>query len=408
MLRMVTRGMPCLDYFSWFLVTIRNEKCGSNIVDMWDTSHPANTLNGSCMEYYNNTHGCAQPGTNGGYTVGPEDLYEEHKFVARVLSIIENHDPATPLFLNYDSHICHSPLQVPQEFFDKFGFINSSDVPDWDFHRHLYAAMVNYVDTAVGTIIEALKAKGMWENTLWVFQSDNGGPSFTGDNHTANNFPLKGAKYTNWEGGIRVNAFLSGPYLQQQAPAMIGQKLEGFVSICDYYATFARLAGQDPTDHRAALAGLPPIDSIDMWDYFTGKTTSSPRTEIFADHEVLLKGAYKLFVGHGTGDKHVACPSGDAACVSNGCWGGPYYPNASVATPACNAVETCKNGGCLYNIFADPEERVNLSEDPQHKVIVRETASNTLVFSSRTLDAHNTTHSDHPFANVLGYSLVVY
>ena len=45
---------------------------------------------------------------------------------------------------------------------------------------------------------------------------------------------------------------------------MIGTKLEGFVSIADYYATFAAIAGQDPTDHRAAAAGLPPIDGIDM------------------------------------------------------------------------------------------------------------------------------------------------
>lgn len=80
--------------------------------------------------------------------------------------------------------------------------------------------MVNYLDTAVGHIVDALQAKGMWENTLWVFQSDNGGPSFTGDNHTANNYPLKGAKYTNWQGGIRVNAFVAGGYLVKVAPGV--------------------------------------------------------------------------------------------------------------------------------------------------------------------------------------------
>ena len=63
--------------------------------------------------------------------------YEEHKLVARVLNVIAEHDPSTPLFINYDSHIVHSPLQVPQEFFDKFLFIENSTVPDWDYHRHL-------------------------------------------------------------------------------------------------------------------------------------------------------------------------------------------------------------------------------------------------------------------------------
>ena len=34
--------------------------------------------------------------------------------------------------------------------------------------------MVNYLDTGVGKIVDSLKAKGMWENTIWFFQSDNG------------------------------------------------------------------------------------------------------------------------------------------------------------------------------------------------------------------------------------------
>ena len=38
----------------------------------------------------------------------------------------------------------------------------------------------------------------MYENTLLVVQSDNGGPTFTGSDHTANNYPLKGSKVTNW------------------------------------------------------------------------------------------------------------------------------------------------------------------------------------------------------------------
>jgi len=54
---------------------------------------------------------------------------------------------ATALFLNYDSHIVHSPLQVPTTYFDKFAFISNKTggVADWDYHRHLYAAMVNYL-----------------------------------------------------------------------------------------------------------------------------------------------------------------------------------------------------------------------------------------------------------------------
>jgi hypothetical protein len=46
------------------------------------------------------------------------------------------------------------------------------------------------------------------------------------------------------------------------------------------YATFAHMAGADPTDKRAAAAGLPPIDGINQWPLLSGVTTTPPRTEV--------------------------------------------------------------------------------------------------------------------------------
>ena len=70
---------------------------------------------------------------------------------------------------------------------------------------------------------------------------------------------LRGGKFSNWEGGIRVNAFISGGFIP---PAARGTVQSGLTAGWDWYATLAGLAGADPTDHRAAAAGLPPIDSI--------------------------------------------------------------------------------------------------------------------------------------------------
>lgn len=61
---------------------------------------------------------------------------------------------------------------------------------------------------------------------------------------------------------------------------MQGTKFEGLTTIWDWYSTFSNLAGVDPTDHRAAAAGLPPIDSHDLSDVILGRSKVSPRMEI--------------------------------------------------------------------------------------------------------------------------------
>jgi len=81
-----------------------------------------------------------------------------------------------------------------------------------------------------------------------------------------------------WEGGVRVNAFISGGFV---TPAVRGTVAEGLVAVEDWLATFCALAGVDPTDKRAAAAGLPPIDSLDQWPYLSGSNKTSPRTEVW-------------------------------------------------------------------------------------------------------------------------------
>lgn len=60
----------------------------------------------------------------------------------------------------------------------------------------------------------------MWDNTLMVVGSDNGGPIYP--NGGANNYPLKGGKMSDWQGGVGVNASMSGGFLPEK---MRGQKI---------------------------------------------------------------------------------------------------------------------------------------------------------------------------------------
>ena len=84
--------------------------------------------------------------------------------------------------------------------------------------------MTTAMDDAIGavaTTIQGLQDRRV-ERTLIVFSADNGGPI----TQAANNWPLRGAKHSNFDGGVRVNAFVSGGYLP---PAVRGTRSHSLV-----------------------------------------------------------------------------------------------------------------------------------------------------------------------------------
>ena len=78
--------------------------------------------------------------------------------------------------------------------------------------------MIAALDDSVGNIISTLKTRGMYDNTIIVFSSDNGGQPSSGG---ASNVPLRGAKNTWWEGGIRVPSFISSPLFDSSMSGQI-------------------------------------------------------------------------------------------------------------------------------------------------------------------------------------------
>jgi len=67
--------------------------------------------------------------------------------------------------------------------------------------------MVTCMDDSIGRIMDALRERGMDENTILFFCSDNGGAPDPG----ALNDPLRGSKTAVYEGGVRVLAFIHCP-----------------------------------------------------------------------------------------------------------------------------------------------------------------------------------------------------
>jgi len=209
--------------------------------DLWHNDGPAIGLN--------NSWACSQATQLEGCK------YEDDLFTDHLVGVVQAHpDPAQPLFLYFAPHSVHVasdpglPLEVPDAQLAKFAWINNTE-------RRFYAAMVNKVDEQIGRIVDSLRARGMYENLAVVVSADNGGLVYPDGHFGASNFPLKGGKQSNWEGGVRANALFSGGILP---PSRRGQVENSFIGIEDWYSTFCALAGVSPFDESAAAAGLPP------------------------------------------------------------------------------------------------------------------------------------------------------
>jgi arylsulfatase A-like enzyme len=98
-----------------------------------------------------------------------EEGYYTQQIGDEAVGLIEKHDKSTPMFLYFASLAPHAPYQAPQKDVNAYASI----FPDKE-HRE-YAAMITALDTQVGRLVDALEKKGMRENTLIFFSSDNGG-----------------------------------------------------------------------------------------------------------------------------------------------------------------------------------------------------------------------------------------
>lgn len=283
--------------------------CGKgNFVDMWLNDAPAHGLNGT---------------------------YSEFRYVEHAISAIQAHDVSTPFFLYMAFQNVHGPTEAPDRFLDLYD--------DSIFQKRRNGlAQIAAVDEGISNITTALKAKDMWDNTLVIFSSDNGGP---GDHE--NNYPLRGSKGSDFEGGVRVVAFVSGGWLPKK---MRGAKIEGLMHIADWYATLASLAGVDPTDAKAADAGLPAIDSMDMSAMIMGKNNTGPRTELALSYAP-NSGNRALIIG-----KHKIILNGKI--INNGFFPGTTTPNGTDYTS-----ETDCTKGCLFDLEADGLEHRDIAAD---------------------------------------------
>lgn len=119
-----------------------------------------------------------------------------------------------PFFLNFWAFSVHAPFNAAPEVIDYFA---AKRTPFHSQRSATYAAMVKQFDDAVGILWEALVEAQVEDNTIIIFTSDNGGNMYDvlGTIHATSNFPLRGGKATNYDGGLRVPTAIIWPGLTQ-------------------------------------------------------------------------------------------------------------------------------------------------------------------------------------------------
>jgi arylsulfatase A-like enzyme len=282
--------------------------------------------------------------------------YTGTRFLNAAVDYITGHDSAAaPLFLYLALHNTHAPIEAePADV-----ALYNKTFP-WGLQARYYA-MTTAVDRTVGAVVAALKSKGMWENTLLIWTTDNGAPVQVG----GSNGGLRGGKGSNWEGGVRERAIFAGGLVPPARRGVTLPRSTGAFHVADAHATFLARAGLPLIDPNPRAP--TPVDGMDVWEWVTGHTPLSPRTEtgmpldhLNFDYTLGLQGAYvkgalKLIVGG---------PSGEAQASWFG--GPPLYfsPNQSHPHPPINQ-SACSNNvppfACLFNLTEDPTEHVDLA-----------------------------------------------
>ncbi|XP_066304132.1 arylsulfatase B-like [Branchiostoma lanceolatum] len=257
--------------------------------------------------------------------------YSTYLFAQRAADIVNQHDPNSPLFLYLPFQNVHAPLQVPKRFEDMYANVE-------DENRRKYLGMVSALDEAVGNVTMAMQKRGLWDNTLVIFTTDNGGMII----RSGNNYPLRGGKTTLWEGGTRGVAFAHGKMLQKT-----GYTNDEMIHAVDWFPTILAAAGgtADP-----GMDGLSQLDTI-----ISGHP--SPRTEFVYNIDDILPtvqgairvGDYKLIEGF------AGIPDG---------W---YPPPNMTGSPEPNSMNPII-GTWLFNLKDDPTEHHNLADTMPDKL----------------------------------------
>ncbi|KAH9259344.1 hypothetical protein BASA81_002387 [Batrachochytrium salamandrivorans] len=310
------------------------------------------------------------------------DVFLANRAREAILSARED----VPLFLFLSWSTPHDPVYAPSSFKSSILYSRPQFGTDAPINkvcksdkRLEHLAMVTTLDAAHAAVIDSLEEVNRFDTTVFVFMSDNGGNSpwrkavnVVSTCAAGSNYPLRGAKFTWWEGGVRALGFVySRNYM---VATKRGRSFQQLISAADWRRTLVKASGtawpkdldDDGVDYWSPLSGLgvPSYETrtelpLQVWKeqsrhvhlFYYPNSAGGPEL-----HKLIIGNPFSGW-GSGNVGTHVAKYSHGEIDQP------PELPNSEVKFSldnGFNAKLQCASS-CLYNLDRDQQELLDLS-----------------------------------------------
>lgn len=190
------------------------------------------------------------------------ETYSQSQFRNVAIEFIEE-NAEKPFFLYLPFAVPHLSIQVPDEDLEEYADMKEDDYEHRGYLKHPkphagYAAMISHMDRDIGMILDTIKAKGLEDNTVVLFSSDNG-PTYDRLGGSDSDFfvssaNFKGLKGSLYEGGIRVPLIVRWP--GKVKPGSVSDHPAAFY---DLMPTFAQIAGVKTPEGIDGISLVPEL-----------------------------------------------------------------------------------------------------------------------------------------------------
>lgn len=192
---------------------------------------------------------------------GKHGIYSHTLFADKTLDYIRHIKSDQPFFLYLPYTIPHGDYSLPPD--------TPYTATNWPKQFKTYATMISLLDRDIGRIMQLLKEKGMADNTLIFFTSDNGAnPGFA--KFFKSNGILRGEKLSLYEGGIREPMIAYWP-----GKIKAGQTSDHITAAWDFLPTICQITGMQPSAKIDGISFLPTLQnkkqtnhSYLYWEYY--------------------------------------------------------------------------------------------------------------------------------------------